>query len=41
MRTDWSKRTDPAAYQNYDETDSTRRDLQPMRSGFWSMIGMS
>jgi len=27
--------------QNYDETDSTRRGLQPMRSGFWSTIEMS
>ena len=24
MRTDWSKRTDPVAYQNYDEKASTR-----------------
>jgi len=25
MRTDWSKRTDPVAYQNYDETGSNAR----------------
>ena len=40
MRTDWSQRTDPEAYQNFDETGQHTLGPAPRRCAFWSISAM-